>query len=139
MVFDRENSDFFASQANKVQQNSWLNVLSGMVSHKCLKANLTNARIANFRVGVCNCFHHFPFLTMHTCTHKQLVCVPFLALTSLKMKRAVEVASFVLYHLRLQQDSSLMFCPIALVFALLDSTRFYFLTLRAITDYAVKR
>ena len=57
MVFDRENSDFFASQANKVQQNSWLNVLSGMVSHKCLKANLTNSIIANFRVGVCNNFH----------------------------------------------------------------------------------
>ena len=112
MVFDRENSDFFAPQANKVQQNSWLNVLSGMVSHKCLKANLTNARIAT---GFCT-------------------------LSSLKTKRAVEVASFiVLYHLRLQQDSSLMFCPIALVFALLDSTRFYFLTLRAITDYAVKR
>ena len=43
------------------------------------------------------------------------------------MKRAVEVASFlVLYRLGSRQDSSLIFCPIALVFIPLNSAKTLF-------------
>ena len=48
---------------SKVEQNSWLNaqVESGMVSHKCLEANLTNAKTTtNLNAGVCDYSRYFP-------------------------------------------------------------------------------
>ena len=72
MVFDKKTGDF-VSQAKKVNQGPanelakrfvcGADVESHMVSNKCLKANLANARItANLRVGVCDYSHKQPIL-----------------------------------------------------------------------------
>ena len=93
-------------------------VESGVVSHKCLEANLINAKTTtNLSAGVCDYSHYFP-LQPYTHIHKQWV---FLGL------KAVGVASFlVLFCLGLWRDSSLYFCPIALVFTPLNSTKTLF-------------
>ena len=80
-VFDKKTSDF-VSQAKKAKQGPanelaerfvcGADVESCMVSNKCLKANLVNARITtNLRVGVCDF------------SHKQLIWGPFSALCNL--------------------------------------------------------
>ena len=79
MVFDKKTSDF-VSQAKKAKQGPanelakhfvcGADVESHMVSNKCLKANLANARVTtNLRVGVCDY------------SHKQLVFGAFLGFT----------------------------------------------------------
>ena len=95
---------FKLGELRKVPQNSWLYTFlciasgtgSGWGVVKCLKTNLSNARIAlDLKMGVCNSLHHFQSLEVRA--HLQAnVCWALLRLPCLRneVNTVIEVLSW---------------------------------------------